>query len=288
MIDLHTHTTYSDGIDTVKEILKKAENLKLEVISITDHDEIKAYLELKDINISDYYSGKIITGTEITTIHRKIPIEVLAYNIDIDKFKNSLFVTDNKKRLEAQKKCLRHYIEVGNKLGIKCDQGLKLQNDNEYASLIYLKEIKKYKENYEIIPDLLNVKEELFYRLTIGNLDSPFFMDETENNPSLDFVIDEIHRCGGKAFLAHLYVYEVKDHVEFLKSILDGTDIDGVECYYSLYTEKQTNEILAIAKEYNKYISGGSDYHGKNKRGIELGVGTGNLNIPSEIINNWN
>ena len=57
MIDLHIHTTYSDGADNLIEVLKKAEALKLEVISITDHDNCKAYRELNKINVKQYYSG---------------------------------------------------------------------------------------------------------------------------------------------------------------------------------------------------------------------------------------
>lgn len=61
MIDLHIHTDNSDGTDTVEELLKKAQNLKLEYISITDHDTCKAYEKLKEIDISKIFYGKIIT-----------------------------------------------------------------------------------------------------------------------------------------------------------------------------------------------------------------------------------
>ena len=77
MIDLHIHTTYSDGTKTVKEILKQAEDLKLDYISITDHDKCDAYEELKDINISEFYSGKIIKGIEIKCFYKGSTIEVL-------------------------------------------------------------------------------------------------------------------------------------------------------------------------------------------------------------------
>lgn len=60
MIDLHIHTTYSDGTDSVEELLKKAEDKQLEVISITDHDEVGSYFELeKDKKLRNLYSGKI-------------------------------------------------------------------------------------------------------------------------------------------------------------------------------------------------------------------------------------
>lgn len=88
MIDLHMHTTYSDGSNTVEEVLEKAEKLKLEIISITDHDNCKAYKELKNEEIRSKFSGKIIPGIEIKCSYGKRLIEVLGYNIDTDKMQD--------------------------------------------------------------------------------------------------------------------------------------------------------------------------------------------------------
>ena len=71
MIDLHIHTNNSDGTDTVEELLKKAEALNLEYISITDHDNCNGYDKLKRINISNIFSGKIIPGIEIKCTYQK-------------------------------------------------------------------------------------------------------------------------------------------------------------------------------------------------------------------------
>ena len=90
MIDLHMHTHYSDGTNSVTEILQKAEELKLEYISITDHNTCEAHEELENIDVSKYYSGKIITGVELNTIVLDIPIEILGYGIDIHKIKGVL------------------------------------------------------------------------------------------------------------------------------------------------------------------------------------------------------
>ena len=58
MIDLHMHTKYSDGTDDIIEFLKKAEENNLEIISITDHNTVKAYFELEKLNVKDYFSRK--------------------------------------------------------------------------------------------------------------------------------------------------------------------------------------------------------------------------------------
>ena len=57
MIDLHLHTNHSDGTDTVAELLEKAEQLKLEIISITDHDTVDAYKELENSEIRNKFCG---------------------------------------------------------------------------------------------------------------------------------------------------------------------------------------------------------------------------------------
>lgn len=83
MIDLHIHSKYSDGTDSVVEILEKAQKRNLEYISITDHNTCSAYQELKNIEVKKYYKGKIITGIELNTIVLDIPIEILGYDIDV-------------------------------------------------------------------------------------------------------------------------------------------------------------------------------------------------------------
>ena len=83
MIDLHMHTIYSDGTDSVEELLKKANALNLDIISITDHDSCDAYYELEKCNVNDYYKGKIIVGCEFTTSFdgqiRATPLVVLQF-----------------------------------------------------------------------------------------------------------------------------------------------------------------------------------------------------------------
>ena len=86
MIDMHIHTTYSDGDKTLEEVLKMCEEKKLEYISLTDHDTCKQYNDraLKD----NIFSGKIIKGTELHAVFKKNNIEILAYDIDTDVINN--------------------------------------------------------------------------------------------------------------------------------------------------------------------------------------------------------
>ena len=93
MIDLHIHTTYSDGSYSLKEILEEAQNKKLEIISVTDHDCVKAYNELNNIDVKEIYKGEIITGCEFKCVFTeyKLPIEILGYGFQtsiIEEFLN--------------------------------------------------------------------------------------------------------------------------------------------------------------------------------------------------------
>lgn len=85
MIDLHMHTKYSDGSDSVREILKNATKANLKTISITDNDACDAYVEMEGYDVSEYFKGNIVVGCEFTTSFEKRLIEILGYGFDYKK-----------------------------------------------------------------------------------------------------------------------------------------------------------------------------------------------------------
>ena len=85
MIDLHTHTNYSDGTWNVKKLLEEAEKAKIEVLSITDHDTLKAYKDLENDEIKRIFNGKIISGIEFNTVYDGVTFHLLAYDFDVKK-----------------------------------------------------------------------------------------------------------------------------------------------------------------------------------------------------------
>ena len=88
--------------------------------------------------------------------------------------------------------------------------------------------------------------------------------------------------------LAHGYIYPFEEKDAAKEKILRTTDIDGIECEYPLFSQEQREKAKELAKKYNKFMSGGSDYHAKAKPNTKLGTGIdNNLNIPKELINNW-
>ena len=93
-------------------------------------------------------------------------------------------------------------------------------------------------------------------------------------------------KSGGLAFVPHIYIYK-ENAQKILEELVNHYKIDGVECYYSLFNEQKIEEITQYAKEHNLYMSGGTDYHGKNKPNIKLGTGIYDMHIPETILNNW-
>ena len=91
---------------------------------------------------------------------------------------------------------------------------------------------------------------------------------------------------GGKVFLPHIFEY--KDNSQkILEFILDNYVIDGIECYYTTFSKEQSNFLLNICEGKNLLVSGGSDYHGINKKNVEMAIGKGNLKIDKKIIQDW-
>lgn len=288
MIDLHMHSVHSDGTNTVIELLEQAEKLKLDTISITDHETCKAHFELKNIDIKKYYNGKIIPGVEVKGFYKGRVIDILGYDIDIEKMENWLVDFYKDKTFEmVQTKYLNRYYEVCKKLGIKLTprEELVWNPKKEWASPLLHKEITKYEENRDKIPEEAWEDFQTFRHCCCYNPKSEFYIDKAEDFPSLKECIKSIKDSGGKAFLAHAYVYKwATDKATFINDIIDNYGIDGIECYYSQFTDEQTNYVLDLCEKKKLLKSGGSDYHGLNKKDINMGIGKGNLKIPKDII----
>lgn len=291
MIDLHMHSTYSDGSDNLIELLKKAEGNKLEYISITDHDNCNAYVELKNMNVKEYYSGKIIPGIEIKCSLNGNLIEVLGYQIDIDKMKSwsDEFYKDKTKEILQQKYFNLLYekaITMGLKLNPK--ENIKFDSRRDWASLAIYNEIKSHLINEERVPEDFWAEFNTFSKKYCGDKNHILYIDKSKDYPSVEEAIDAIRNAGGLVFLPHLFIYKwaknIKDLIEY---ILTTYDIDGIECYHSEFNEENIQYLIKLCEEKKYFMSGGSDYHGANKKGIEMAIGKGNLKIPSNIIQNW-
>ena len=288
MIDLHMHTTYSDGTDTVKEVLRKAEDLGLEVISITDHNACKAYFEMENFNVKEIYKGDIIVGCEFTTSFDNRLVEVLGYGFDyknVNKYLEEFYTEEkiNNRTKTLYNKLINRIEELGLEFNI---QKKTMPESNFFEREIY-NELKKYPSNKEKIKEDVWDDFSDFLRRGINNKNSVLYINKLEFHLPIKEIVKLIHENGGIAFLAHPYQYKFSDTESFLDKLYDEIALDGVECFYTTFSEEQTNYLIEFAKKRKLLISGGSDYHGTRKENYNLGVGIGNLNINKDIINNY-
>lgn len=288
MIDLHMHTNHSDGTDSVEELLRNAENKKLEVISITDHDEVGAYYELENNpELRKLFSGKIIVGSELKTYYDKIPIEILAYGID---YKTIRIHKVNMDKLQSE--TLIELKKRATSIGLVFDDEEVYIDRNDptrqFAGFSMGYELLRHEENKEIISKIGDFTPTTFFRVHQSNKDSIFYIDETMYSIDIYETIKRIHEAGGLAFLAHCYEYPFKDYDKTIEEILKTTEIDGLEAIYPTFSKDQRNHVIDLARKYNKYISGGTDYHAKNKPHIDLGTGIdNNMCVDKSIIKEW-
>lgn len=291
MIDLHIHTTYSDGADSLIDVLKKAQENNLEYISITDHDNCNAYKELKDLEIKKYYTGKIIPGIEIKCGYKGRLIEILGYKIDTKKMQEWAddFYKERTKSILQQKyfdllydKCLKMNLVLSQKSSIKFD------NKKDWASVTIYNEIKSHEKNKELLPEDFWESFNNFSKKYCANPEHILYIDKTVDYPSLEETIKAIKNAGGLVFLPHLFIYKWSNNIyELIQDILENYDVDGIECYHSEFNDENIEYLKNMCKEKGYFMSGGSDYHGVNKKNIEMGIGKGNLKIENNIIEDW-
>ena len=289
MIDLHIHTSCSDGSDDYKTVLQKAEKIGLECISITDHDNCKVYELMEADDIKKYYSGDLITGVELQTYIKGFSIELLGYMVDykaINKEVEGLYLPFDQIN-EAE---LERVYNKGIQIGMKFDDNVleRYKDSGCYYATEYLhNEMKKNIYNKQFVPDEESwERESIFFKRHTSNVNSKFYIDESDLIPSVSKVIEIIKKAGGLVFIPHIYQYEENANV-ILEELINNYEIDGIECFYSTFTEKQINYLIEYCRKNNKYISGGTDYHGSNRPNIEIGKGIGTLNISYDFAKEW-
>lgn len=287
MIDLHTHTSYSDGTSSVKELLTEAEKMGVTLLSITDHDKVDAHIELNKFNVKDYYTGKIITGTEFSASHEGKRIELLGYGFDILKVKP--WLDKNYNREKMNKDNIMEFEEI---YKICKEKGIKVTEDLDYSptdypvDIIYY-DIIKYEENKKFFTDEEWNNIDVFWRKCSNNKDFVLFWDFSKRIPAAKEVSDVIRNAGGKVFIAHIFKYQIDNHIEFLDSLAKNNIIDGIEVYYSAFNDEQIEFLEDYCINNNLYMSAGSDFHGMKKPDRKIGIGYGNMNIQEAVVQNW-
>ena len=287
MIDLHIHTINSDGEFATKEILEKAQERGLEIIAITDHDNINAYEDLNKLNIKEIYDGKIIIGAELAFVYEGKIFEMLGYGIDIEKIKNSEIIKRNSSysTLEREKNILNKLKKVCDSLGIIYSQDLSVTIPNYLANDVLIDDILQYSENKKILDEMNILDRSTFYRKHICESSSPFFIDKTEGKEDIFYITSLIHEAGGLCFLAHPFVYNLKDTKQTIEKIVSLGIIDGIECAHRRHKEEEIEFLIDYCNKNNLLKSCGSDFHiEKNCLGF---ANNGKYKLNKELVEDW-
>ena len=269
LIDMHTHTNYSDGDLSPQELIKLAIDKGIGTIAITDHDTIEG---IKNVNRSEKIildSGiEIINGIELSAKVNRGRMHILGYGIDLNN------KTLNKKMVDLKDNSINSVLSIMEQ--IKRDYGIRFSYED-------IKELVNSNHNLGR-PDLAKLCVKYGYATTLSDAFDKYLIDAhnktRQSNKGLQYqeCLELIANSGGIPVLAHPKSLELseKEFLILLKEMV-SYGLKGIEVYHSSHSKEEKNYYLEIANKYDLLISGGSDFHGKTvKPDIELGTGKNN------------
>lgn len=270
-IDLHTHSTRSDGSFLPSELILYADKLGLYAVALTDHDNIDglidAYETAKNLEI------KFIPGIELSCDFES-ELHIVGLNID---YTNKDLISACEKFKDDRKKRNISKIKKLNDIGLD----ITLEEAKKYCpgDALGRPHIAKALVDKGYATDLKDAFKKYLGKGKVGY--------SNEYRISYEEAISLIKNSGGTAILAHCHSLNMDNEtfISFVKTLKDA-GLDGLEGYYTQYTEEQSKFFINIAKKLDLKISGGSDFHGNMKPSVHLGTGFGNLKIEKELLNN--
>lgn len=270
-IDLHVHSSASDGSFTPEEVVELAKNAALSEFALTDHDTVDGVAQA--IAHANSIGGiTVIPGIELSCYYGKREIHIVGLFVD---YKDSYFLSELQKLKDAREarneRMVQNFVDAGIELTI---DELKHGNPNSVITRAHFARVLVEK-------GYCKDKNEAFDKyLGIG---CPFYLPKPKVTP--EHVLKLIQDAGGTAILAHPYSYKFsKTEVESLLDYLIPLGIAGIECYYSTYDNGQVQELRSMALAKGLLVSGGSDFHGVVKPDISIGTGRGNLKVPAKLL----
>lgn len=266
LCDLHTHSVFSDGTYTPKELILSAAQMGLSAIALCDHNTVDGLPDF--LSAAQDADIEAIAGAEFSVDYRGKELHLLGLYIPEVCFPAvSRLMEDVMARKMQSNLDLIHAL---NAAGYDIDyETIKNATPNHKFNRAHIAAELAQKGYTATI-------KEAFKKLlspSAGYYKEPERISVWE---MLDFIIE----IGAVPVLAHPFLNLTETELtEFLPlATLHG--LAGMECYYSTYDEETTEKSLALADRFGLKYSGGSDFHGSNKPDIQIGIGKGNLQIP--------
>lgn len=270
MIDLHTHSTESDGTLTPEELMQLAADTGLSAIALTDHDTVGGLSKAEPV--ARQLGIELIPGIELSTDYNGTEVHMLGFYIDntnpaflakLQEFIDSRDVRNEKMAFLLQKEGFDITLE---------------QLYQEYPeSVITRAHFARYLVEHGFVKD-----RDTVFRKYLGD-NCRCYVPREKITPFE--AIDLIRLGGGLSFFAHPVLCHMNhDRLRFFVKDLKEAGLTGMEAIYSMNTPGDERNMKKLAEEFGLLISGGSDFHGENKPYIHLGTGRGNLRIPESIL----
>lgn len=269
-IDLHVHSTESDGTLTPTELAAEAKKAGLAAFALTDHDTVNGVAEAA--SAAAEYGIELIPGVELSTEYKEKEVHVVGLFLD----------TKNPLLLEH----LARFRDSRDNRNQKMYQ--KLQEEGFDITEEALR---------EMFPDSVLTRAHIArYLLEKGYIKSMSVAFEKyigdgcrccvpREKITPQEGVELIHAAGGKAILAHPILYHMSDaRLKELITDCKKAGMEGIEAIYSTYQPGDERYIRKLAQEFDLKISGGSDFHGSNKPLIQLGSGMGHMYVPYEVL----
>lgn len=270
MIDLHIHSTFSDGSDTPGQLAAMAHAKGLTALALTDHDTMAGVPDFIEACRTECVQG--IAGVEISAEYPFGTMHMLGYLID-----------PAHAELSQALGALRGGREDRNRLILKKLNDLKLVLTWEEVAAFADEDVvgRPHFAQALLARGYVRTKEEAFDRY-LGK-GKPAYVDRLRLTPEESIRV--IRAAGGVAVLAHPFtIQRSAGELRKLVATLVESGLGGIEGYYSEYTYEQQSEYQQFARDFNLIMTGGSDYHGAFNPDIALGRGFGNLKVPDELL----
>ena len=274
-IDLHIHSTASDGTLSPVEILRLAEKLELGAISITDHDTLKGSKCLLEAAASS--DVRVLTGIEISTVSPALhPVagsfHILGYGIRL-----------NDPELNQTLEILQQARENRNPFIINClnAMGMDITIEEVIQTSGEAQIGRPHIAQLMIKKGFVKTINEAFDRYLGFN--KPAYIDKYRLD--CQKAIEMITAAGGIPVLAHPFLLGIKDNsrLESLVATLKEMGLQGIEVYYPARSLAYVEFYSQLARNHDLAITGGTDFHGALKPDIQLGYGKGDFFVPYSV-----
>ncbi len=283
-VDLHVHSNQSDGTCTPTELVELALQKGLAAFALTDHDCVDGIAEAmeaargKDVEVipgiefsTEYvYEHKEEGSEDAQTISRDVHIVGLGFDWKDHEFQEQIREFVDARDLRNRRMCEKMATD-----GMPISYEALMEESGD--AVVTRAHFASFLLNHGIVQS----REEAFNDL-IGD-DCPYFISREKISPEKAVAFTK--KFNGIAVLAHPFQYKLSDsELEELIVRLKKAGLDAIEAYYCKHTPEMTQKIIELADKYDLLLSGGSDFHGANKPGLEMGNGYGHLHVPGELL----